>query len=73
MKSSDEKQILANAEIIEVLHWFNGETDRISKELDEMYGSKRTIDGKHEAFAEAHKEFARRMNSIGEKYNLLKT
>lgn len=61
----------AEAEIKATLRWFSNETDRICKELDAKQGAERKFDGGNEPYREIHKEFARRMTAIGEKYNLL--
>ncbi len=66
MTEEDKKK--AESEIIEVVKWLNIESKRISVELDNKFGLERKIDGNREAYKELHKEFARRMKIIGEKY-----
>ena len=71
MKSLEEHIKLANAEMWETTRWFNDEINRICTDLDEKQGNERKFDGGNEPYVEVHKEFARRMKAIGEKYGLL--
>ena len=67
----EARKNLVTAEIQETLRWLSEETERINAELDKNQGTERKIDDNREAFTEMHKEFARRMKAIGEKYGLL--
>ena len=69
--TSEERKAAANAEIQGVIEWFIKETDRICTELDRKQGATRKFDGGNKPYTETHKEFARRMRLVGEKYGLL--
>ena len=71
--SLEERKALANAEMWEVARWYSDETDRICREQIEALGSEYRIDDPRNRtpFRAAHKEFARRMKAICEKYDLL--
>lgn len=70
MKSLEERKALANAEMLETVRWFNNEIKQIYIELNEKQGFERKFDGGNEPYVGTHKEFARRMEAIGKKYNL---
>lgn len=62
----------AEVEIKATLLWFNDESAKICRKLDEEQGKKRKFDGGNEPYRELHAQFARRMKAIGEKYGLTK-
>ena len=66
----EERRTAANVELKEIGLWLVAESDRICAKLSER-GLVKGLDGNHEAFKEMHKEFARRMRLVGEKYGLL--
>lgn len=59
----------AESEIKAVLTWLGDETERIGAWL-EAEGKTAGLDSNPGAYAHLHKEFARRMKAIGEKYGL---
>lgn len=62
----------AEIEIKTTLQWFNAESAKIYQKLNEEQGAERKLDGGNAPYRELHKEFARRMKVIGEKYGLIK-
>ena len=65
-------KMAAESEIKETLQWFNSESTKIYERLNQEQGENRKFDGGNEPYRELHKEFARRMKAIGEKYGLFK-
>ena len=65
-------KMAAENEIKETLQWFNSESTKIYERLNREQGENRKFDGGNEPYRELHKEFARRMKAIGEKYGLFK-
>ena len=63
----------AEVEIKATLQWFSDESRRICREQEASLGSEYRIDDPRNRppFKALHKEFARRMTAIGEKYGLL--
>ena len=64
--------IMLKALIKTTLQWFNAESAKIYQKLNEEQGAERKLDGGNAPYRELHKEFARRMKVIGEKYGLIK-
>ena len=60
-----------NEEIKLLLTWLSEETEKIGAQI-EAAGKTAGLDSNPKAYACLHKEFARRMKAIGEKYGLIK-
>lgn len=60
----------AESEIKATLTWLSEETERIGARL-EAGGKTAGLDSNPGAYTYLHKEFARRMKAIGEKYGLI--
>lgn len=59
---------MLETEIRETIKWFNDESHKICAKLDEGQGKSRKLDGGNAPYRELHKEFARRMKALKEKF-----
>ena len=61
----------AESEIRKTIQWLNEESYKISADMDKQQGNLRKFDSGNAPYRELHKEFAKRLNEIGEKYGLI--